>query len=430
MPSKKKSQEEDSENKFSLLQLGVPLDLDDTTHCRLAIIEEDGCKEIIAKLEKPIKNLQYFQQGRWSTSTLDMALKFIDGIPIFFRQLAKTMQKTIINLTNPADLLSTLYPYSEVVYPTLNSYMYYITRAWLPTRICELKEIIQPPLPDADSAIRIANETNRILASESKMREIIDGFKREAIDKGCQYPCLAWDKPITRGVSSRSGIEFANINCPNVRYELAGMGDAPKALHSCCQCRVIQRQDVECITRCFTEETLESLLQQHVHSHSPLHSDAGEINILRNKIRKKLKERGIEWDDLVPKRSGPNKNKGMLARDGHQVDSQLEFLVDNWLTDQGIAHVAPTPHHATSIKYYDNASNERPDFVLEDCYIEVLGLKGSKLTNYDEKTENKLRIASERGLNIITLAPPHNTTKYDDWTAWTVGGNYDKLKII
>jgi len=433
MPSKKKSHKEDRENIFSLLQSVVPLDLDNTTYCRLAIVEADGCKEIIAKLDKPIKNLQYFQRGRMITSTLDSALKSIGGASIFSRPLANIMQKKVKNITNPAELFSILYPYSEHAYPTLNSYMYYMTRAWLPTRIIELKElsaITQPSLLDADSAMRLASEANRIVESESKIRGFIDEFKREAIGKGCQYPCLAWGKPITRGVSHFSGIEFANINCGNARYELSRKEDTPKTQLSCCQCRIIQRQDVECITRCYTEETLEALLQLHVHSHSPLHSDTDEINILRNKIRKKLKERGIEWEKFVPKRKGPTMNKGMLARDRHQVDSQLELLVDDRLSDLGIAHVVPTPHHAASIDYYNNASNQRPDFVLEDCYIEVLGLRGSKLTSYDEKSEYKLRLANESGLNIITLTPPHNKPRYSDWSAWIVGGNYDKIKFI
>ena len=433
MPSKKKSHKEDRENIFSLLQSVVPLDLDNTTYCRLAIIEANGCKEIIAKLDKKIINLQYFQQGRCSTQTLDLALKFIGGSPIFSRQLGKTVEKEILDLKNPAGLLSILYPYSEHVYPTLNSYMYNMTRAWLPTKIFELRELAdewQTPVLDADATKNIVNETNRIIASESKVRKLIESFRREAIDKGCQYLCLAWDTPITKCLSPQLGIEFARVTCGNAFYELAGRGDAPKALHSCCQCRVIRRQDVECITRCYTEETLEALLRLHVHSHSPLHSDTDEINILRNKIRKKLKERGIEWEKFVPKRKGPNMNKGILARDGHQVDSQLELLVDDRLSDLGIAHVVPTPHHAASIDYYNNASNQRPDFVLEDCYIEVLGLRGSKLTNYDEKSEYKLRLANESGLNIITLTPPHNKPRYGDWSAWIVGGNYDKIKFI
>ncbi len=83
------------------------------------------------------------------------------------------------------------------------------------------------------------------------------------------------------------------------------------------------------------------------------------------------------------------------AKDGHRVQSGLELVVDNWLSDHAI-------HHITQPKLPFGTRNTRADFLVNNTYVEVLGLKSKK---YLDKYSKKANLYKAHSLNVIYLYP-------------------------
>jgi len=90
-----------------------------------------------------------------------------------------------------------------------------------------------------------------------------------------------------------------------------------------------------------------------------------------------------------------------VAVDGHECHSLAEKMIDDWLLQNQIPHTRE-PHYPRHSKYNPNGKL-RADWLVEDTYIEYLGLAGELA--YDGKTKNKVNLAREIGLGLICINP-------------------------
>lgn len=86
--------------------------------------------------------------------------------------------------------------------------------------------------------------------------------------------------------------------------------------------------------------------------------------------------------------------KQHIARDGHRCDSLAEKIVDDWLYARRISHRVNVP--------YPWRNGMTADFVAGDKWIEIFGLAGEH-KRYDELKKEKLKLARENGIEIVTL---------------------------
>ncbi len=90
-----------------------------------------------------------------------------------------------------------------------------------------------------------------------------------------------------------------------------------------------------------------------------------------------------------------------VSLDGHECNSLAELEIDNWLFENRIPH-EKEPFYPQDSEYNPNG-RMRADFKVGELLIEYAGLSGEKF--YDEKMENKKRIAKRHGINLIILKP-------------------------
>lgn len=98
------------------------------------------------------------------------------------------------------------------------------------------------------------------------------------------------------------------------------------------------------------------------------------------------------------------------AKEGHKCHSLAEQRIDNWLTEHGIDHTREPeyPGHDD----YNPSGRRKADWKTEDgVYIEYFGMVGD--SSYDEKTEEKLALADEYGIDLLSIYP-ENLEDLDD----------------
>jgi hypothetical protein len=91
-----------------------------------------------------------------------------------------------------------------------------------------------------------------------------------------------------------------------------------------------------------------------------------------------------------------------LAEDGHKCHSLAEQQIDNWLTHHGVEHEREPayPQHDD----YNPTGKRRADWkVGNNVVIEYFGMTGD--SDYDEKSEEKILLSEECGLQLIALYP-------------------------
>lgn len=76
-------------------------------------------------------------------------------------------------------------------------------------------------------------------------------------------------------------------------------------------------------------------------------------------------------------------------------DSFSEMIVDNWLFEKKIPHERNV--------YYPN-SNLKTDFLIDDSYVEFIGLNGV-VKKYDELLKRKRRLVKRLNLNLLEIYP-------------------------
>ncbi len=90
-----------------------------------------------------------------------------------------------------------------------------------------------------------------------------------------------------------------------------------------------------------------------------------------------------------------------VAADGHECHSLAEKMIDDWLYQNRIPH-AREPHYPRHSKY-NPSGQSRADWLVNDTFIEYLGLAGEPV--YDRKTKSKINHAKELGLELICINP-------------------------
>jgi hypothetical protein len=88
--------------------------------------------------------------------------------------------------------------------------------------------------------------------------------------------------------------------------------------------------------------------------------------------------------------------KRYRAKDGHECDSFSEKIVDDWLSQKGVAHERN--------KRYPGEQKLTADFVTARHWIEFFGLKG-ELKEYDSLVERKQGLVRKYKLPLIALYP-------------------------
>lgn len=83
-----------------------------------------------------------------------------------------------------------------------------------------------------------------------------------------------------------------------------------------------------------------------------------------------------------------------IAKDGHICYSLGEKTIDDFPSDHGVPHTKE-PHYPDS--------NYRADFGINGFLVEYFGLVGEP--SYDRKTNSKLALAKETGINVVAIYP-------------------------
>jgi hypothetical protein len=91
-----------------------------------------------------------------------------------------------------------------------------------------------------------------------------------------------------------------------------------------------------------------------------------------------------------------------FAKDGHKCHSLAEQQIDNWLTKNGIDHTREPDY--PSHEDYNPSGDRRADWKTEgEVFIEYFGMVGNQ--SYDEKTEEKIALADEYGIDLLPIYP-------------------------
>lgn len=90
-----------------------------------------------------------------------------------------------------------------------------------------------------------------------------------------------------------------------------------------------------------------------------------------------------------------------IAKSGNECNSLDEMFIDNWLFEKNIISIKEPfyPKH----KLYNKSGRRRADWKVGDYFIEYFGLKGEE--NYDKKTKEKLLLANNLNLKLISIFP-------------------------
>ena len=150
-------------------------------------------------------------------------------------------------------------------------------------------------------------------------------------------------------------------------------------------------------------------------------------NLTYGKIIQRLKRRSKEFDCDISDLFNTGRTYEFKTNDGHIVDSSYEVILDNFLSEKQILHFIPKSFQALSIPFYGDDTRSRPDFVLEDCYIEVAGLTEWELSDYREKMNQKSKMAEQLGIKLVVLTPKKNAGKE---SYFEISGNYKPGNLI
>lgn len=101
-------------------------------------------------------------------------------------------------------------------------------------------------------------------------------------------------------------------------------------------------------------------------------------------------EPGAPWTAPPPGREAPGAR--LRCRDGHEVRSEDERRVDDWLSERGIPHeVEP------------KLKGMRPDWRVGNVYVEYWGLSGQQ--GYEARRADKLALYRKRRLRLVEIFP-------------------------
>ncbi|MBI6116141.1 hypothetical protein [Salegentibacter maritimus] len=90
-----------------------------------------------------------------------------------------------------------------------------------------------------------------------------------------------------------------------------------------------------------------------------------------------------------------------IAKSGNECNSLDEMFIDNWLFANNVISIKEPLYPKHPI--YNKTGRRRADWRVGDYYIEYFGLKGEEA--YDKKTKEKLLLADDLNLELISLFP-------------------------
>ena len=130
-------------------------------------------------------------------------------------------------------------------------------------------------------------------------------------------------------------------------------------------------------------------------------SAMGGIHHVKNTLNiswfKAMYDAGCLPDGTVPSGRGIK----CIAIDGHECGSLDEKTIDDLLSSKGITH-KKEPYYPSHRLLNPNRS-KRADWKVGNTYIEYFGLAGTPA--YDQRTLEKLQLAAENGMDLISLFP-------------------------
>ena len=135
-----------------------------------------------------------------------------------------------------------------------------------------------------------------------------------------------------------------------------------------------------------------------------------EIGVLKDCVNKETIYKsmfGSWFKALVESKILPNgtqaTSRGIrcIAKSGNECSSLDEMFIDNWLYDKGFKFNKEPLYPKHSL--YNKSGKRRADWKVKDYYIEYFGLKGEE--NYDKKTKEKLLLADELKIKLISIFP-------------------------
>lgn len=123
----------------------------------------------------------------------------------------------------------------------------------------------------------------------------------------------------------------------------------------------------------------------------PLKREFNMYRVYKNKFgswNKAIKEAGFQPNEVIF-------SKKFTARDGHICDSFSEKIIDDWLSENAIAHERNVPYEGTKMS---------ADFLVKDIRIEYFGLAGVN-RKYDHLIEKKRFEVKKHNYRLVEIYP-------------------------
>lgn len=328
-------------------------------------------------------------------------------------------------------------------YANYNQYVFFLLKNWLKTFVRWSQDLTSTEFSvlhllallqgSAQSSFQFkdlsSDENEAILSKLPEIRYRIHQYQQNCRQRDCSFKCRSWNEPLFEDSNYH-----LKSNCSFIRFQVFEIEDSfmfawrdyPNECpitSTCCFCQLVRYYNYDCYINCCKRKGVSVKKLFENLNFKLIISIESFLRRLKNAFKKQQND--------PSKILGPQKNlntikyRGIKSTDGHKLDSKQELIIDELLFKNKIPHCVSKSWHASSIPFYGK-TRFYPDFILEDCYLEVAGLKGTSLDEgkYDTKLERKLKLANYKGINLVILIPPRKNNGN-----WSLEGNYNSDTI-